>query len=69
MRETSFKKLKNKSFFSKNKLATCHKNLKEFLLLKYSQPCVKRPPLGPKIVAVVYRWSLFRGHERNKSFK
>ncbi len=32
-----------------------------------SQTCVQRPLLGPKIVAVVDRWLLFRGHLYNKS--
>ncbi len=35
----------------------------------YSQTCVQRPPWDPKIVAVVGKWSLFRGHLYNKGSK
>ncbi len=35
----------------------------------YFQTCVQWLPLGPKIVAVVGRWSLFRDHLFNKSSK
>jgi hypothetical protein len=37
--------------------------------LRYSQTCVQQPPFGPKIVAVVDRWLLFRGELCNKISK
>jgi hypothetical protein len=34
-----------------------------------AKPIYNDPPWDPKIVAVVYRWSLFKGHLCNKSYK
>jgi hypothetical protein len=39
------------------------------VFLAYTQTCVQRQPWDPEKVAVVDRWSLFRGHLCNKSFK
>ncbi len=50
---------------------SCWATLKCNWKIKYSQTCVQRPPSprDPKIVAVIGRWSLFRGDICYKSSK
>jgi hypothetical protein len=55
----------SKQFFLK--IQPNARNFVSLNILEHSQTCVQRPPLGPKKVAVVDRWSLFRGHLYNKT--